>query len=157
MHKYPGKNADRDKLLRTGIDYTAAMMPRRILLIYYAATALFLVLDYVLSLNVRLAFLESQPLGKALYYGLLLACLVAVILRPDWTLIIGAVESLVTLVGLIFNMALRSMVITDAMIETGVGVVTPEEIVNFLLAGSIAYASWTRRVQALTGKADRLR
>ena len=131
------------------------MTPRGILLVYYAGTALFLVLDYVLGLNVRLAFLDTQPLGKALYYGVLLACLVAVILRPGWALAIGAVESLVTLVGLIFNMALRSMIVTDAMIETGAGVVTPEEIVNFLLAGGVAYASWTRGMQALAGKADR--
>jgi len=130
------------------------MLPRRILLVYYAGTALFLVLDYVLSLNLRLAFLESQPLLKALYYGVLLACLVLVIVRPAWSLMIGAVESLVTLVGLIFNMALRSMVVTDAMIETGVGIVTPEEIVNFLLAGGIAYISWTRNMRALAGRQD---
>ena len=133
------------------------MLPRRILLIYYAGTALFLVLDYVLSLNVRLAFLEGQPVLKALYYGVLLACLIAVIMRPSWSLAIGAVESLVTLVGLIFNMALRTMVVTDAMIETGAGVVTPQEIVNFVLAGGIAYISWMRGMQALTGQPGRER
>ena len=127
------------------------MPPRRILLVYYAGTAVFLVLDYVLSLNVRLAFLESLPTVKALYYGVLLACLVALILRPGWTLLIGAVESLVTLVGLIFNMALRSMIVTDAMIETGAGIVTTQEIVNFLLAGGAAYFSWARGMRALMG------
>ena len=130
------------------------MMRRRILLVYYAGTALFLVLDYVLSLNVRLAFLESQPLLKALYYGALFACLLAVIMRPGWTLVLGAVESLVTLVGLIFSMALRSMIVTDAMIETGAGIITPQEIVNFLLAGSIAYLSWMRGMRALTGPSN---
>lgn len=128
------------------------MSRQRLLQIYYVGTALFLVLDYVLSLNVRLAFLESQPLLKAAYYGALLACLVAVLLRPSWTLLIGAVESLVTLVGLIFNMALRSMIVTDAMIETGAGIITPQEIVNFLLAGGVAYMSWTRSMRALTGQ-----
>lgn len=128
------------------------MTRRGILVFYYAGTALFLLLDYVLNLNVRLAFLDSQPLLKALYYGVLLGCLVAVLVRPGWTMAVGAVESLVTLVGLIFSMALRSMVVTDAMIETGAGVVTPREIVNFLLAGSIAYISWMRGMKALTGR-----
>ncbi len=128
------------------------MTRRGILLVYYAGTALFLVLDYVLGLNVRLAFLESQPLLKALYYGALFACLVAVVLRPAWTLAVGAAESLLTMIGLIFSMALRSMVVTDAMIETGAGIVTPQEIVNFLLAGSIAYISWMRGMKALTGR-----
>ena len=128
------------------------MTRRGILLIYYAGTALFLVLDYVLGLNVRLAFLESQPLLKALYYGALFACLLAVIIRPGWTLVVGAVESLLTIIGLIFGMALRSMVVTDAMIETSAGAVTPQEIVNFLLAGSIAYISWTHAMKALAGR-----
>ena len=131
------------------------MTPRGILIAYYAGTALFLVLDYVLSLNVRLAFLETQPVLKAIYYAALLACLVAIILRPAWTAVVSVVESLVTLVGLIFNMALRSMIVTDAMIETGMGFVTPQEIVNFILAGGIAYISWMRGMQALTGRNPR--
>lgn len=128
------------------------MTRRGLLLVYYAGTALFLALDYVLNLNVRLAFLEGQPVLKGLYYGILLVCLVAVILRPGWTLVIGAVESLATLVGLIFSMALRSMVVTDAMLETGAGLVTPQEIINFLLAGSVAYISWMRGMKALAGR-----
>ena len=125
------------------------MTPRGIVLTYYAGTAVFLVLDYVLSLNIRLAFLETQPVLKGLYYGVLLGCLIAAILRPGWTLIIGAVESLVTLVGLIFNMALRTMLISDTMLQTGAGVITPQEIVNFLLAGGAAYISWVRGMNAL--------
>jgi len=130
---------------------------RNVLLIYYAGTAVFLVLDYVLSLNVRLAFLEDQPVLKALYYGILFACLGVALLRPDWTLVIGAVESLVTLLGLIFNMALRTMIVTDAMIETGAGIVTTAEIVNFIIAGGIAYLSWMRGLQALGGQDRRSR
>lgn len=130
------------------------MNRRSILLIYYAGTAIFLLLDYVLGLNVRLAFLENHPLLKAIYYGILFACLGGAILRPDWTLVIGAVESLVTLVGLIFSMALRTMVVTDAMIETGAGVVTPAEIVNFIISGGIAYISWMRGLRALGSRSQ---
>lgn len=141
----------RDKLLQTWLKYTAGVNRRKILLFYYAATAIFVGLDYVFDVNVRLAFLEHHPGLRAGYYVILLACFAAALLQPRWTLLIGIVESLVTLVGLILNMALRTMVVTDAMIETGAGLVTPAEIVNFIISGGIAYISWTQGLQAFFG------
>ena len=69
--------------------------------------------------------------------------------RPAWTTFIGAFESLVTLVALIFSMAIRTLVVTDQMIETGTGYVTVEEIMNFMLAGGIAYLAWLKGVSQL--------
>lgn len=42
---------------------------------YYAATLLFVVLDYALGINVSLAFLEASDELRALYYLLCFACL----------------------------------------------------------------------------------
>ena len=39
----------------------SVLNPARLLRIYYAATLLFVVLDYFLHINVRLAFLEAWP------------------------------------------------------------------------------------------------
>ena len=121
----------------------------RLLVLYYAATAVFLLLDYVVGLNVRLAFLDAWPLGRAAYYGFCFLCLTLMIWRPAWTTLIGAFESLVTLVALILSMAIRTLVVTDHMIETGTGFVTVEEVLNFMLAGSIAYLSWVRGLRQL--------
>ncbi len=121
----------------------------RILVLYYAATAVFLLLDFVFGLNIRLAFLEPWPLWRAAYYACCLVCLALMIWRPAWTTIIGAFESLVTLVALILGMATRTMLVTDQMIETGTGYVTTEEILNFMLAGSIAYLSWIKGLKRL--------
>jgi len=127
----------------------------RILVLYYAATAIFLLLDYVVGLNLRLAFLESWPVGRAAYYVFCFLCLALMIWRPAWTTLIGAFESLVTLVALIFSMAIRTLVVTDQMIETGTGFVTIEEIVNFMLAGSIAYLAWIKGISRLQDKLRR--
>ncbi|MGI9235078.1 MAG: hypothetical protein ACR2RD_15705, partial [Woeseiaceae bacterium] len=110
-------------------------MTRNILQSYYAATILFLVLDYVFGLNIRLAFLDESVALKIAYYGFCLACLALMIWRPAWTVIIGAFESLLTLIAIIMHMALRVMVITDQTIESGQGYVTMPEIINFILAG----------------------
>ncbi len=110
---------------------------------------MFLLLDYVVGLNVRLAFLETWPLWRAAYYGFCFLCLALMIWRPAWTTLIGSFESLVTLVALIFSMAIRTLVVTDQMIETGTGYVTVEEVTNFMLAGGIAYLAWVRGINQL--------
>ena len=117
---------------------------QKTLVLYYAATAVFLLLDYVAGVNVRLAFLDSEPVGRAAYYAICFICLGLMIWRPAWTTLISAFESLVTLIALIFSMAMRTMIITDQMIETGSGYLTYEEIINFIIAGGIAYLAWVR-------------
>ena len=127
-------------------------MSSKILLVYYAATALFVSLDFGFGINIRVAFLESTPGLRAGFYAVLFACLALMIWRPQWTTAIGAVESLATLIALIINMALRSMVVTDAMLETGTGFVTMPEIFNFIIVGGAAYVSYVNGVRALFGK-----
>ncbi len=118
--------------------------------VYYLATVLFLLLDIVFNVNVRIAFLESHATLRALYYAVIFACMVLILWRPGWTVIISAVESLVTLVALILNMGMRTMLVTDAMLEGGVGFVTMPEIFNFMISGSIAYLAFMRGMNELT-------
>jgi hypothetical protein len=124
-------------------------MSRNILAVYYAATALFVSLDYGFGINIRAAFLENTPGLRLGFYVMLFACLALIIWRPQWSTIVGTIESLGTLIALIVSMALRSMVVTDAMIESGTGFVTIQEIVNFLIAGGAAYYSYATGVRAL--------
>jgi hypothetical protein len=124
----------------------------RLIVFYYAATILFLVLDYGFGLNVRLAAFDAHPDYRALYYLVIFGCFGAMLWRPSWSAAIGVVESLITLIALIINMALRSMIITDAMLETGTGFVTTAEIINFVISGSVAYFSWQHGMMALFGK-----
>ena len=125
-------------------------MTRKTLVAYYAATVLFLLLDYVAGINVRVAFLETMPGLRAGYYGVLFVCLALMLWRPAWDNAIGTVESLATLIALIFHMATRSMIVTDAMLETGTGFVTMAEIANFVISGSVAYFAWTQGMRSLT-------
>ena len=117
--------------------------------LYYAATILFLLLDFVLGVNVRVAFLEPFPSARMAYYLVCFGLFALMLWRPGWTLAIATIESLVAVVALTFSMALRVMVVTDEMIETGVGFVTTEEIFNYLIVAGIAYFSWVRGVTSL--------
>lgn len=116
--------------------------------IYYAATVLFVVLDYAFGINLRLAFLDGQPGWRLLYYGACFGCLAVMLWRPQWSAFVTAAESLLTMSLLIISMALRVMIVTDEMIESGRGAVTVEEIVNFGLAAGASYAAYLRSSRA---------
>lgn len=119
----------------------------RLLLGYYDATLLFLVLDLGLDVNVRLSFLESAPGWKAAYYAFCIACAAVMHWRPDLRLLIGAVEGLMTMTGLIFSMYLGYTLagISDAFEFLQV-------ILNYAISGCFAYLSWSKGLRTLSGE-----
>lgn len=117
--------------------------------IYYTATLLFLLLDFLVGVNIRVAFLDPFPTARLIYYVICYALLALMLWRPSWTVAIGAIESLFAVVALTFAMALRVMVVTDEMLETGAGFVTTEEVFNYLIVGGIAYLSYIQGIKAL--------
>lgn len=121
----------------------------RILSWYYAATALFLLLDYLLDINIRVAFLDAWPVARLGYYGICFACLGLIVWRPAWAAAIGTVESLVTLVALILGMAVRVMVPNEAIFADMGAIVTTQELVNFMISGFAAYFAWIRGLKAM--------
>jgi len=124
----------------------------RILPWYYAATVVFLLLDYFAGINVRVAFLESLPGARAAYYAICFGCLALMIWRPSWAAMIATFESLVTIIALIFSMGVRVMVPTDAIFDENASFVTYQEIINFMISGSMAYLSWIKGLKALQGR-----
>ena len=116
--------------------------------IYYAATAVFLLLDYLVDVNVRLAFLDPWPAWRAVYYLFCFACLALIICRPVLTTLVTTVESLITLSALILGMGVRVISLSATVMESGGAIVTTEEVLNFLLSGAAAWLGWFRGMQA---------
>jgi hypothetical protein len=122
-----------------------------LLRIYYAATALFILLDYFLNINIRLAALEQEPVWRALYYVFCFVCLGLMYWRPSWSAWIATGESLIILSLLIISMALRVTIVTDEMIEYGRGAVTMSEIANFMIVSGAAYFAYRRGASKIRG------
>jgi hypothetical protein len=114
----------------------------RVLRVYYGATPIFLLLDYRLGLNIRIAGLEGYPVLKGGYYLVVMACFALMLLRPARSVAIGIVESLATLVTLIFGIALRSLLVSEQTLESGTNAPRLAEILNFLISGSVAWYAW---------------
>jgi hypothetical protein len=125
------------------------MSAQRILPWYYAASVVFLLLDFLADFNVRVAFLEPWPAMRVAYYGVCFACFGLMLWRPRWAVPIGSFESLVTLVALILSMAVRVMIPSDAVFAGTGSFVTLQEVLNFLISGSMAYLAWARGLRAM--------
>lgn len=136
---------------------TASTTPfsNRVLVSYYLATALFLLLDYSAGLNIRIAFLQPYPAARLAYYGVCFVCLGLMLWRPASTVLISAFESMVTLSALIISMGMRTLLQTDRALETGTGLVTVPEVFNFLFSGGIAYLAWARGINRLRNISSR--
>ena len=117
--------------------------------IYYAGTLLFVILDYFLNINVRLAFLEAWPEIRALYYLLCFACLGLMIWHPGWSLWIGTVESMLALSLLIVTMGVRVMTMSEQMLMYGTGPVTMSELMNFFIVSGAAWFAYSRGMAAV--------
>lgn len=145
-------------ILATCVTRSAAVKPSinldssKILVLYYAATVVFLMLDYAAGFNVRLAFLEPYPEARGAYYGVCFVCLGLMLWRPAWTVLIAAFESIVTLSALIISMGMRTLLLSDRMLETATGLISMTEIYNFLISGGVAYLAWVRGINQLRGK-----
>ncbi len=118
------------------------------MLAYYGATPVFLLLDLAAGINVRVAFLEGDWPLRSAYYGICLACLALILWRPAWTAIVGAFESLLTLTALITRFGTRAILASDRALAGREPPLMIDEVINFLLAGGIAYLAWTRGMAA---------
>ncbi len=125
---------------------------RRALTGYYAATAAFFVLDRAFGINLRIAFLDDHDGLRLAYYAVCVACFVAIVLKPGWTLAVSAVESLATMVALILSFWMQILPVDGALLEPGAPVVTIEQVINFVISGFAAWLAWTRSMTALTGR-----
>jgi len=128
------------------------MSQKSILYTYYGATVLFLLLDLAFSFSIRATFFDANTSLRMLYYGFCMLCFLVMVWKPALSALIGAIESVVTLSALIVAMGVRVMVPTDPMMETGEGAVTAREVVNFVLAGGVAYIAWGNNMKELFGK-----
>ncbi|MDJ0938272.1 MAG: hypothetical protein QNJ00_00780 [Woeseiaceae bacterium] len=111
---------------------------------YYAATVLFVVLDVLLDINIRLSFLADAPVWRGVYYAFCIACAVVMRWRPDLSVFIGAVEGLITIIGLIFSMYLgHTLAGAKDMGDVA------QLVLNYAISGYFAYMSWRRGLMAL--------
>ena len=129
--------------------YKLLIFRDKLLRAYYAATVLFLLLDYLGGINVRVAFLDPWPLWRGIYYLACLGCLGLIAWRPGLTTLVTTMESLLILGALIISTGARVMTLSESALTSTPDFVTTEELVNFAIVGFAAWYGWFRGTEAL--------
>lgn len=117
--------------------------------LYYAATLLFVVLDYVFNINLRAAFLEQHDVARAFYYLFLFVCLALALRFPDKAVYVGTLESGLTVAALIISFWARLLIPGDTLEETVEGWVTIPEVFNFLISGFYGYFAYMSGIRKI--------
>lgn len=121
---------------------------------YYALTPLFWIADEMYGANIRAVALQNAEGWRTLYYALCTASGVAMWLRPTWTDALGLFESSVNLMLLVLGVMLPYWRLADDISTGSVVLVNPyttELVLNFVLAGSAAVASFYLRLHSGLG------
>jgi hypothetical protein len=122
---------------------------------YYYITPLFILLDYVWGISIRVTVLDSMPMYKNLYYGFCIFCGIFVYAVPNLTPAIALFECsfifLITVLA-VFMPYIHFITQTDdfltADLPTMAGFDAPH-IINILLAGAIAILGFHGSIQML--------
>ena len=118
----------------------------------YLSTPLFVALDYLFGVNLRIPFLDALPGAKAVYYMAAFGCGILGIARPQWMAAIGFGESvtnvslLILTTGAAYLGMLASAASPDVVI---VNPFTPQAVASLVLSASVMAASYSSAVIAL--------
>ena len=123
--------------------------------LYYAVTPLFILLDYVWDINVRVAVLDSKPLYKGLYYGFCVFCGIMVYIVPRCSAVVALFESafifIMTILGIFISYVQAILQMDDVLnadIQT-ISIVGPPQIVNLILAGGMSLLTFKMSLNEL--------
>ncbi len=123
---------------------------------YYVMTPVFIVLDYVLGLNIRTAALDAVPGHKSLYYSFCVLCGVVVLVRPRVSMVVATVESTIILYLTLVSLLMPYLVVTRSADLGGdwslVGAFDLSTAINLVIVGIIAILAFRANVKALTGR-----
>lgn len=127
--------------------------------LYYYITPLFILLDYLFGINIRVTVLDSMPQYKFMYYGFCIVCGIGMYVLPRCTPIVALFESTLNILLVVLtvflpyiNMVSQFDNILDADWQP-MNVFTTPHIINLILAGTIATFAFygSLRILGLTG------
>ena len=110
---------------------------------YFYITPLFILLDYILGLNVRISALDSMPAYKNLYYGFCILCGIGTFIVPRYSAIVALFESSINFLMIVLGVFLpyvRNVLYVDDILNADFKAmeeaIKVEPMVNLVIVGS---------------------
>ncbi|MHC4088269.1 MAG: hypothetical protein ACYSU5_24150 [Planctomycetota bacterium] len=121
---------------------------------YYYATPIFILLDYLAGINIRVSALDAMPLYKYAYYGFCILCGLCIYIFPRYSPAVALFESAINYVLMI--LLLLRPYIHFLMQEDIMGQgwqneesLSPEHITNLALAAVVAAYAFRASIHKL--------
>jgi len=123
--------------------------------IYYFMTPVFIVLDYLFGINVRVTVLDAMPRYKYLYYGFCLFCGIGMYVLPRCTPVVALFESTLNILLVVLTVFLPYIKMVsqfDNILDADwqpASVFTLQHMFNLILAGTVAAFAFYGSLRAL--------
>ncbi len=119
---------------------------------YYYATPLFILLDYLAGINVRVTALESMPLYKNIYYGFCIFCGVLIFISPRYSPIVTILESVINILMMILLLFMPYVLCIMQEDILGEGLqnavaFNPLHYLNILLIGFVSFFAFRANIR----------
>ncbi len=132
--------------------------PTVVTILYYLATPLFALLDWIFGWNVRAAGLAGEPAWKNVYYAICTGAGVLTALRPSLSRFVGLAESSINIFLLILGVLLPYWAAINQAAE-GASVAgvpfTFTRLLNFMISGFMWIHVFHQSVDSLSAEAPR--
>lgn len=115
------------------------------------STPVFVALDFIYGVSLRIPFLDALPGVKAVYYAVDLACAVAIATRPRWITAIGLAESMVNITLLVVSTGAAYLSVLESAASPDVVIVNPftsQAVASLAISALVLAASYTMRSAA---------
>ena len=123
---------------------------------YFYITPLFILLDYILGLNVRVSALDSMPGYKNLYYGFCILCGIGAFIVPGYSAIVALFESSINIMMIVVGVFLpyvRNVLYADDILNADFkaieAAIKVEPIVNLVIVGSCVILTFNKSGQTI--------
>ena len=123
--------------------------------LYYYLTPLFIWLDYLVGINVRVVVLDTMPLYKNLYYGFCILCGIGMFVLPRCTPLVALFESSINILMVVlavFMPYIQTVMQSDNILDSeweAASAFTIPHAVNLILARTIAVIAFHGSLRAL--------
>ena len=124
--------------------------------LYFYITPLFILLDYLLGVNVRVSALDSWPVYKNLYYGFCILCGVCMYFVPRYSAVVALFESIINFGMIVFSIFMpyiQNMIYAEDILNADFKAmeesINAQSIVNLVIVGSCVILTFRKSVETI--------
>ena len=123
---------------------------------YFYLTPLFILLDYIWGVNVRVSALDSWPVYLIVFFGLCFVCGVCMYIVPLYSAVVTLFESIINFGMIVFSIFMpyiQNMIYAEDILNADFKAmeksITAQSIVNFVIVGSFVVLTFHKSIQTI--------